>query len=136
MPSSLWGLTCMSWKITSTISSLSLLHIKSLRSPSARTMSCSFPSQEVRMQKKGRSTSPITCHPLSPLKKVRNQSFALSFGPCVFACLFCILKQSELCCPRAVAQEGPAGCYTSVVFHNREQCCGKVVFHSFAFLQE
>lgn len=70
----------MSWKITSTILNLSLLHIKSLHSLSARTMSSSSLSWEVRMQKRGRSTSLITCHPLSPLKKVGNQSFAFSFG--------------------------------------------------------
>lgn len=94
MPSSLWGLTCMSWKITYTILNLSLLHIKSLRSLSARTMSSSSPSWEVRMQKRGRSTSLITFHLLSPLKKVGNQSFAFIFG--VFGYLWASPSSSSL----------------------------------------
>lgn len=125
MPSSSWGLTCMSWKITYTTLNLSLLHIKSLRSPSARTMSCSSPSWEARMQKRGRSTSLTTCHLLSPLKKVGNQSFAFSFG--VFGYLWASPSSSSCAALWQWLRKGPWGVTQAVLW----QVCSPLFLLSF-----
>lgn len=51
----------------------------------------------------------------------------LSLSICIFVC---ILEQLELRCPVTVAQKGPNGYHKSMVSKQ-----GKLVFHSFTFLQ-
>lgn len=65
-----WGWVWVNWRTMSTTWNPWPSPIKRRSFLSAKTMSCSFPSLELEMQRKGRTTFQIICHPWSPYKKV------------------------------------------------------------------
>lgn len=87
-PSDCWGWVWANWRTTSTTWNLWPSTIKHRSSLLAKTMSCSFPSPEPEMQRKGRIIFQITCHPWSPYKKVSTYDWFMLISECV--CCQCL----------------------------------------------
>lgn len=96
-PSGCWGWVWVNWRTTSTTWSLWPSPIKRRSFPLAKTMSCSFPSLEPEMQRKGRITFQITCHPWSPYRKVSTYNgWYAHLWVCVCACVQCFPQGESL----------------------------------------
>lgn len=85
-PSGCWGWVWVNWRTMSTTWSLWPSPIKRRSFLLAKTMSCSFPSLEPEMQRKGRITFRITCHHWSPYKKVSTYNGCMCISLCVCVC--------------------------------------------------